>query len=269
MKAKNNPIGIFDSGLGGLTVMKELIAHLPQEDIVYFGDTARVPYGTKSKNAIIQYSRENTQILLESQVKIVVVACNSSSSYALPLLRKEFDVPIMGVINPGARKAVQVSQNHQIGIIATSATIHSRSYNKAVKQRDSQAGIFSQPCPLFVPLVESGWFDKKASQLIAAEYLDPLKKHKIDTLVLGCTHYPLLKRVIQKVMGEGVTLVDSAREIAQDVSQLLDRKGLRADRTKKGNYKIIISDEPQDFQKIADRFLGDAAICYKLHKQKI
>ena len=253
---KRNPIGVFDSGLGGLTVVKELIRQLPNEDIVYFGDTARVPYGTKSKNSIIQFSRENTKVLLENKVKIVVVACNSSSSYALASLRKEFDIPIMGVIDPGAKKAVEVTKNNKVGVIATSATVHSRSYDKAIKKQNKKVTIVSQPCPLFVPLVESGWFKKKASHLIAEEYLSKIKQKKIDTLILGCTHYPLLKTILKKVMSKNVYLVDSAKEVASEVKKALALKGLNQKKTRVGKHKIIISDEPQEFQRIAKTFLN-------------
>lgn len=249
--------------------MKELIKQLPSETIVYFGDTARVPYGTKSKDAIIQYSFENTRILLEKNVKMVVVACNSSSSYALPWLRKEFDIPILGVINPGARKAVEVTRTNKIGVIATSATIHSRSYNRALKKCNRRVSIHAQACPLFVPLVESGWFNKKVSTLIAEEYLGSLKKAGIDALVLGCTHYPLLKNIIKKVMGPKVFLVDSAKEVAHEVKEVLKAKNLRRTRQKIFKHTIMISDEPQGFEKIARNFLNNDKIRYKLYKQKV
>ncbi len=265
---RNRPIGVFDSGLGGLTVVNELVRQLPQEDIVYFGDTARVPYGSKSKSSIIQFSKENSEILLAHNVKMIIVACNSSSSYAIPHLRKEFDLPILGVINPGAKKGVAVTKNNRIGIIATTATIQSRAYNKAIVRQKKSVEVYSQACPLFVPLVECGWFHKKATELIAQEYLFSLKKEKVDTLVLGCTHYPLLRSLIKKVMGAGVSLVDSAQEVAAEVQQLLRSHALERKTKKDGTLRIFISDEPQEFEKIAKRFLNKKlTVQCKLYKK--
>ncbi|MDO8580706.1 MAG: glutamate racemase [Candidatus Omnitrophota bacterium] len=250
-------IGVFDSGLGGLTVVKELMRLLPQEDIIYYGDTARVPYGTKSKEAIIRFSCENTDVLLKHNVKMVVVACNSCSSYALPILRKKYKVPILGVIRPGARKAVQTTRNRRIGVIATSATVNSNAYIKNIKILNQSLRVWQQPCPLFVPLAEEGWFDKSASFNIAREYLAPLKKMNIDTLILGCTHYPLLKSILQKAIGGKVTLIDSAREVACEVKNLLGKKNLLNPRARrKANYTFLISDRPQAFKKLARNFLG-------------
>lgn len=253
---KNNPIGVFDSGLGGLTVVKELMRQLPSEDIIYFGDTARVPYGTKSKKAIIGFSKENTKILLKHKVKIVVVACNSSSSYALEDLKKEFRVPIIGVIRAGAEKAAALTKNNKVGIIATSATIKSGQYVKAVKKYNRNVKVFSKACPLFVPLVEEGWLNKQVTLNIAKEYLRSLKKAGIDSLVLGCTHYPLLKNTLHKVMGRNVLLVDSAKEIALEVKRHLNESNNRCRLKRKARYKYLISDRPQEFKKIAKNFLG-------------
>ena len=253
---RNNPIGVFDSGLGGLTVVKELIRQLPSEDIVYYGDTARVPYGTKSKRSIIDFSKENTKILLKHKVKMIVVACNSSSSYALDGLRKEFRVPIIGVINAGAQKAAALTQNNRVGVIATSATIVSGQYVKAIKYYKKAIKVFSKACPLFVPLVEEGWFAKPVTLEVAKNYLKSLKKSGIDALILGCTHYPLLKNTIQKVMGKKVELVDSAKEVAREVKQLLNETDHRRILKRKTQYKFLISDQPQGFQDIAKRFLG-------------
>lgn len=256
MLLRNNPIGVFDSGLGGLTVVKELMRQLPSEDIVYYGDTARVPYGTKSKESIIRFSIENTRVLLKEKVKMVVVACNSSSSYALAALKKNFSVPIVGVICPGARKAVEVTQNKRVGVIATSATIKSREYEKTIRRLDSSVKAFSRACPLFVPLVEEGWMNKAVALSIAREYLDFLKMKKIDALILGCTHYPLLKKTVQKVMGKKVVLVDSAREVAKEVQVVLAGNNLARPSRKKAKHKFLISDRPQEFQRIAREFLG-------------
>lgn len=253
---RNNPIGVFDSGLGGLTVVKELMRQLPLEDIVYYGDTARVPYGTKSKSSIIDFSRANTKILLKHKVKMIVVACNSSSSYALDVLRNEFRVPIVGVINAGAKKASTLTQNNKVGVIATSATIESGQYIKTIKHYKKSIKIFSRACPLFVPLVEEGWFQRQVTLDVAWDYLEPLKKAGIDALILGCTHYPLLKNIIQKVMGKKVVLVDSAREVAREVKHILSKTDCRRMLKRKARYKFLISDRPQGFQEIAKRFLG-------------
>lgn len=253
---QNKPIGVFDSGLGGLTVVKELMRQLPNEDIIYFGDTARVPYGTKSKESIIRFSRENSQILLKHDVKMIVVACNSCSSYAMPSLRKHFPIPIVGVIQPGALKAVQSTQKKKVGVIATQATIHSQKYATTIKQFDQDVDVFSQACPLFVPLVEEGWMDKDVTVDVAREYLTPLKESGIDTLILGCTHYPLLKNTLARVMGDKVTLIDSAREVAHEVDRLLEKNGLKQTKKRKAKHKFLVSDKPQKFQQIASKFLG-------------
>ena len=253
---RNNPIGVFDSGLGGLTVVKELMRQLPSEDIVYYGDTARVPYGTKSRRSIIGFSKENTKILLKYKVKMVIVACNSSSSYALDILRKEFRVPIIGVIHAGAKKASALTHNNRIGVIATSATIASGQYVKTIKHYKKTVKVFSKACPLFVPLVEEGWFSKPVTLEVAKNYLESLKKSGIDALILGCTHYPLLKNTIQKVMGKKVVLVDSAKEVAREVKQLLNETEHGRILKRKARYKFLISDRPQEFKRIAKNFLG-------------
>lgn len=252
----NFPIGVFDSGLGGLTVVKELMRQLPGEDIVYYGDTARVPYGTKSKESIIRFSEENTRVLLKHKVKMVVVACNSSSSYALSSLKRIFDVPIIGVIKPGAQKAAALSKNKKIGVIATKATIQSQQYVKELQLCDSLVKIYVQACPLFVPMVEEGWLRRPVTVSVAREYFKTLKKADVDTLILGCTHYPLLKTVIQKVMGPKVTLVDSAKEIAREVKSVLKEKKELSRLKRKPRHRFLISDEPQEFKKIARNFLG-------------
>ena len=251
------PIGVFDSGLGGLTVVRALKNILPQENIVYFGDTARVPYGTKSKDAIIRFSQDNTEVLLKHKVKCIIVACNSSSSYALSILQKKYRVPILGVIKPGARKGVDVTKNKRIGVIATTATIQSGQYTRWIKHFQKSAKVFTQNCPLFVPLAEEGWQNKKVTADIAGEYLAILKKRKVDTVILGCTHYPILKSVIQKVMGKSVTLVDSATEVAEEAKILLKEKNMLAKRTR-GKQNYLVSDKPQEFERLARHFLGGA-----------
>ncbi len=253
---RNNPIGVFDSGLGGLTVVKELMHQLPSEDVVYFGDTARVPYGTKSRESIVRFSRENVSLLLKRKVKMVVVACNTSSSVALPVLRDSFPVPVVGVIAPGVRKAVEVTRTKRVGIIATSATIHSQEYTREIRRLSPSLKVITQACGLFVPLVEEGWFKNATTTMIAEQYLSKMKKAKVDTLILGCTHYPLLKSVIKKVMGDGVVLIDSAKEVAREVKQLLEYTQKNSLSKRKGQAVFLVSDEPQHFQGLAKRFLG-------------
>lgn len=252
----NSPIGVFDSGIGGLTVVKELMQELPYEDIVYFGDTARVPYGTKSPSTVIRFSLENILFLLKHDVKLIVIACNTASSIALPVIHKHFKVPIIGVIGPGAKEAVYATKNKRIGVIGTKATIKSGSYEVEIKKLDPEIKIFSQACPLFVPLVEEGWFSEKATFSIAQKYLTGLKKEKIDTLILGCTHYPLLKGVIRKVMGDNVRLIDSAKQLAREVKEILTCEDNLSKKKEKGKCFCYVSDEPDSFKKITRRFLG-------------
>ena len=253
---RNDAIGVFDSGLGGLTVVKELMRQLPKEHVVYFGDTARVPYGTKSKESIVRFSKENVAILLKHKVKMVVVACNTSSSLALAVLRRKFNLPIIGVINPGARRAAAITRNKKVGVIATAATINSQAYLKSLKRVDRSISVVGKACPLFVPLAEEGWFDKKSTVDIAEEYLNPLKRARIDTLILGCTHYPLLKSILNKVMGDKVQLVDSAQSVVNEVKQLLETTGKSRLSKMPARYKFLVSDQPKHFRKLAKRFLG-------------
>lgn len=253
------PIGIFDSGIGGLTVVKEVIRLLPFEDIVYFGDTARVPYGIKSKETIIKFSLENTLFLLQQDVKMIVVACNTSSSLALPIIRKHFKIPIIGVIMPGAKEAVYATKNKKIGVIGTRATINSGAYEEEVKRLDAHVKVYSEACPLFVPLVEEGWGNDGITTSVARKYLAPFKKLGVDTLILGCTHYPLLKPKIQEIMGRGVTLIDSAQQVAVEVKQVLAQEGLlNKDRKKpsRASRAYFVSDEVAIFKNVAKRFLG-------------
>lgn len=252
----NDPIGVFDSGLGGLTVVKELFVSLPEENIVYFGDTARVPYGTKSRETIIRYSREIISVLLKNKVKMIVVACNTASSLALDVVRKECPVPIIGVIDPGARKAALSTKSRKVGIIATQSTVKSGKYARRLKDFEPKVTVLSQPCPLFVPLVEEGWLDHEVTFKVAREYLADFKKEGIDTLILGCTHYPLLKKTIAKVMGPKVTLVDSAREVALEVKGILGERGLLRHERKGPKHLYLVSDEPEIFKYRAVRFLG-------------
>ena len=253
---RNQPIGVFDSGLGGLTVVKELMQELPHEDIVYYGDTARVPYGSKSKESIIRFSFENTEVLLQEKVKMIVIACNTSTSYALIPLQRTYEIPLIGVIQPGAQHAARTTKSGRIGVIATSATINSQAYAKEVLDFHHSAKVFSQACPLFVPLVEQGWLNNDITEKIARKYLTSLVKNKVDTLILGCTHYPLLKPVIKKIMGENVKLIDSAKAVTREVMEVLSSKNEFSTNKRRGKYKFLITDKPQEFHKIAQKFLG-------------
>lgn len=252
------PIGVFDSGIGGLTVTRELMKKLPNEKIIYFGDTARVPYGTKSKKTIVRFSLENILFLLEKKVKLVVVACNTSTSLALPVIKKHFNIPLIGVIEPAVKLAVKITKSGRIGVIGTRATIESKAYEKKIKQHDGSFKVFSKACPLFVPFVEEGWLNNAAIRDVAKIYLEDLKRANIDTLILGCTHYPLLKKVISDYLGAHVRLVDSGVEVAEEVKEILNEHCLAAPRTKRPPAAMFfVSDEPSRFQKLGKRFLGN------------
>ena len=254
-QASHRPIGVFYSGIGGLTVVKELLRQLPHEEIVYFGDTARVPYGTKSRATIIKFSLENVEFLLRFNVKCIVTACNTSSSYALPTLRNYFKVPIIGTIRPGARAALGASRTKRIGVIGTQATVRSQAYTKELGRMNGRAEVITRSCPLFVPLVEEGWTQASACRQIAQTYLAPLMQARVDTVVLGCTHYPLLIPVLRRVMGPRVRLIDSAKETAAEVRALLGRFGLlRQDGSP--HHRFFVTDEPERFREVGQRFLG-------------
>ena len=248
-------IGVFDSGVGGLTVVKELIQQLPSEDIVYFGDTARVPYGIKSKETVIKFSIENILFLLKHDVKLICVACNTVSSFALPKIKNHFRVPIVGVISPGAREAVYATKNKRVGVIGTKGTIRSQAYEQEIKRLDPKVKVTAIACPLFVPFVEEGWLNQDVVSTVARRYLKPLKDSKVDTLILGCTHYPLLKPVIRDVMGGKVTLIDSAKQVAVEVNKILSDEGLLSNKAR-GRADFFVSDNPEWFKDLAGRFLG-------------
>jgi glutamate racemase len=252
----NLPIGVFDSGLGGLTVVKQIFSYIPQESVIYFGDTARLPYGTKSVQTVQTFSLQIAHFLQKQGVKLIVVACNTASSAALEMLKKNIDIPVIGVIEPGARAAIRSSKNKRIGIIGTTATISSGMYERELHKFDSDAKVYSVACPLFVPLVEEGWIDSKVTEMVAEEYLKPILNEKIDTLVLGCTHYPLLKGVFEKIIDSNVEIVDSSIETAKVVKSVLYKKGLLAQAGRKPLYKFYVSDYPQKFEEVAKRFLG-------------
>ncbi len=247
-------IGIFDSGVGGLTVFKEISRVLPDENLIYLGDTARVPYGTKSVETVRRYALEAAGFLVERGVKLLVVACNTASAVALPSLRQYFKLPVIGVIEPGARRTVE-SRNQRIGVIGTEGTINSGRYPEAIRALLPAAQIISAPCPLFVPLAEEGWADHEISRLTALEYLRPLMDADIDMLVLGCTHYPLLRKTLQQVLGENVTLVDSATETAKAVEQVFRQEGLQ-NPVPGGRRDFFVTDVPTRFERVGRAFLG-------------
>jgi glutamate racemase len=250
------PLGLFDSGVGGLTVLREVTRQLPNESTVYFGDTARVPYGSKSRDVISRFSLEITQFLLQEKVKMVVVACNTASDFALSALRSRFEVPVIGVIEPGAQAALAATKTGRIGVIGTEGTIESQAYSEAIHRLKPDAEVFGQACPLIVPLVEEGWLEKPVAREIVKEYLTPLLANKIDTLVLGCTHYPLLKKLLSRVAGADVRLIDSAEETARSVGLELKRLQLEAPAKAPVVRKFFVSDAPEKFEKVGQRFLG-------------
>lgn len=249
------PIGVFDSGVGGLTVTRELIRQLPFEDIVYFGDTARVPYGTKSRQTIIRFSIEDILFLLKHEVKLICVACNTASSVALPAVRQHFKVPIIGVITPGAREAVYATENRRIGVIGTRSTIKSGAYEREIRLLDPSVKVTAVACPLFVPLVEENWLDGDVVKQVAEHYLAPLLSARVDTVILGCTHYPLLKPVLKKTLGSSVTLIDSARQVACEVKKILAAEGL-LNRRRRPRHSFYVSDNAEGFRSLARRFIG-------------
>jgi len=251
-------IGIFDSGVGGLTVLREIIKVLPQEDTVYLGDTARVPYGTKSPETVIRFARQIATFLANRDIKLLVVACNTASAVSLDALQAEFDIPIVGVIAPGAVQAAAVTKSGKVGVIGTAGTIRSSAYTKAIKRINPDIEVVTAECPMFVPLAEEGWTDNAVARLTAEIYLKNLKDSGVDTLVLGCTHYPLLKGVIGQVMGETVELVDSAEETARVVRGILAARGETRPDAERGNHHFFVTDVPAGFIRVGNRFLGGA-----------
>jgi len=254
----SNPaaIGVFDSGMGGLTVVREMMSQLPNESIIYFGDTARVPYGPKSPDTVLRYSREITSFLKGEGVKALVVACNTATAHALPALRREFDMPIVGVIEPGARAAAAVTKTKRIGVIGTAGTIKSKAYEKEIRKILPDVEVTAQACALFVPLVEEGWLDSEVTRAVARNYLAPIVSAEVDTLVLGCTHYPLMKTVIGNVVGREVRLIDSAHETARQAGEILRAQGLENGTPDGARYRFIASDAPDTFLGLGERFLG-------------
>ena len=255
---QNKAIGVFDSGLGGLTVVREIIKTLPHESVVYLGDTARVPYGVKSPDTVTKYAFQNTEFLLHQGIKFIVVACNTASAFALKKLQGSFTPPCLGVIDPGVRAALKATQSGKIGIIGTAGTISSQAYIQAIKDINSQVIVFSQACPLFVPLVEEAWIDHPVTYRIAEIYLEFFKKKQIDTLILGCTHYPLLKEVISDILGPKVALIDSAMFLARELQMILQNKGLLNQQKTTGELRFFVTDMPEHFYSLGKLFLKRA-----------
>ncbi|HEX2946195.1 MAG TPA: glutamate racemase [Clostridia bacterium] len=255
----NRAIGVFDSGLGGLTVFKEITEHLPGESVIYFGDNGRAPYGTKSRDTVIKYTLQDIRFLLNHDIKMIVIACNTMSAY-YETVKKSFDIPVIEVIGPGAVTAVSETKNRRVGVIGTPATVNSGAYEKAINKLDNDIEIYQKACPMFVPLVEEGqdWWENDIAMRIAEEYLNPMKKTGVDTLVLGCTHYPLLHKTISKVMGEGVKLVNSALEVARVVKNTILENNMQRDARYKPVYRYYTSDSVEKFEPLCSAILGKA-----------
>lgn len=259
----NRPIGVFDSGIGGLTVLREIWNAVPEESTVYFGDNSRTPYGTKSRSTVIRYSLQNMKFLESKDVKMIVIACNTASAYAYEELKTRSKVPVVEVVTPGADEACRATKNGRIGIIATKGTVSTGVYKKAVEDRAEELGmknieIFQQACPLFVSLAEEGWWDNEIAKLTAEEYLKPLKEAGVDTLVMACTHYPLLSKVIGEVMGDGVTLVNTGVATAKVVRDILNKESIASEESSsKPLREFYTSDEPELFEQVAMPFLGE------------
>lgn len=261
LKKENNesqrPIGVFDSGIGGLTVVKELNRLLPGEKIIYFGDTARVPYGNKSKETVIDYSLQIAYFLMKKKIKMLIVACNTASSVSLPTLKRHLHIPVLGVIEPGSKAAIGNTKKDNIGVVGTVGTVNSNSYKRALKKARPKVKVSQLPCPLFVQLAEEGWHKNHIAQAISDEYLKGFKKHGIDTMILGCTHYPLLKEVIQRSLGKNVKLIDSGIETAKEAGLVLKKMGLLNTAKQSRSHSIFyVSDLPHKFKKVSQRFLG-------------
>lgn len=248
-----NYIGIVDSGVGGLTVAREIIAHFPQKNIIYFGDTAHLPYGNKSPLIITDFVDKIVKFLADSGAKTIIIACNTASAFSLDYLKKKYHfLKIIGVIDAGVRKALEVTENKKIGVIGTEGTIKSGIYRKEIKKISPDTQVYNRACPLFVPLVEEGWLEDEITYLVACRYLDFFKKKNIDSLILGCTHYPMLKKIIAKVLGEKVFLVDSGQELVKDLEEILKNEENYPDPQR----IFLVSDNPKKFQKVAKIFLG-------------
>lgn len=253
------PIGVFDSGLGGLTAVRELARIMPEEDLIYFGDTGRVPYGSRSRETIVSYARQDVAFLNTFDPKAIVIACGTVSTTALEVLQRDSAVPIFGVVEPAARAAARLTQNGRVGLIGTEASIRSGAYERALAALDPKVEILSQACPLLVPLVENGRYEPgdSVTETVVAEYLAPMKEQGVDTLMLGCTHYPLLRPIISDYMGDGVSLVDVGEQCARWVADQLSARGLRTDSADRGSRRFFVSDSTGGFGRQASIFLGE------------
>jgi len=255
MEYRGGAIGVFDSGVGGLTVFQQIAERLPGESLIYLGDTARVPYGTKSADTVIKYAVNCSSRLMREGVKLIVVACNTASAYALTELQDQLSVPVLGVIEPGARRAAEATRNNAVGVIGTAGTIASGAYQQVLRELAPELQVWTKACPLFVPLAEEGWTEGDVPQRVAREYLDELLRHDIDTLVLGCTHYPLLKKTLGAVAGDRVRLVDSAQSTAEVVAEIVEAMGLAGDEDEPPFYRYLVTDDPASFRTTGTRFL--------------
>lgn len=253
----NRSIGVFDSGLGGLTAVKQILKELPNESIVYFGDTGRVPYGTRSEETIIKYSKSDINFLISKDVKVIVVACGTASSVALPVIKEEYDLPIIGVVDAAANAAVSATKNKKIGIIGTPGTIKSGSYEKVIKKLMPDVKTYQKACPLFVPLVENGHFETQVARLVTEEYLEEIKAQGVDTLILGCTHYPLLKKVIGDYMGGEVSLIDAGAEVAKSLKKVFAEREMTTERCQRGETDFFVSDSIESFESLGGLFLEE------------
>jgi glutamate racemase len=256
MNNSSRPIGVFDSGIGGLTVLREIFEKLPAENTIYLGDTARVPYGIRSPETVTRYSFENTRFLSSKDIKLLVIACNTASSVSLEAVRGGFPVPVVGVIGPGAKAAASATKNRRVGVIGTEATVRSGAYAETIKALDRRIEVFSMACPLFVPLVEEGWTEGRITEMVADKYLSEIIIKDIDTLVLGCTHYPLLKPVFSHLLGDQVRLIDSAIETADEISKTLGDRALLNMSSGPGIHEFYVTDAPGKFLAVGERFLG-------------
>jgi len=250
------PIGVFDSGVGGLTVVRQIMKILPNENIVYFGDTARVPYGSKSKEAVTKFSRQIVRFLKTKDVKAIIIACNTASSNSLDSLREEFETPLFGVVVPGVEEALRITTRKRIGIIGTAGTIRSGAYKKLLCEADQEIQVFSKACPLFVPLAEEGWTENEIAKLTAEAYLRELVDIGIDSLVLGCTHYPLLKKCIGETVGDAIRLVDPAKATAKGIQKYMETQSLLNDQEEEGERLFFVSDETDKFPFLCERALN-------------
>ena len=256
IRNREAPIGIFDSGVGGLTVFRAIERRLPAESLIYLGDTARIPYGTRSRETIERYALEDAAFILSKNVKVIVIACNTASAIAADLLASRCPVPVLGVIQPGARLAVEKTRSGYIGVIATEGTVASRAYEHAMLRARNGLEIISRACPLFVPLAEEGWISHQVTYQVAEEYLAGMKATRVDTLVLGCTHYPILRPVIEDVMGDKVAYIDSGEAVAEEVARLLDEQGLACEETHSRTEEFYVTDSAARFHRVAELFLG-------------